>query len=133
MVKIRKTQKSRLSGYLGLSKKHKILVPDFNSCTGPGKMVVSRPKGWKFTSFWIEMWKLSGFLSHFVFLWANNFLGAEFHVFHCTIDNKAGAFVSVSIEILTQSRDYLTHARVKITPIVLRIVDLTIEEISHLR
>ena len=49
------------------------------------------------------------------------------------------AFVSVSIdcfyEQLAQSRDYLTRTRSmsEITPIVLRLVDLTIDQISHLR
>ena len=78
-------------------------------------MLVSRPKGWKFTSFWIEMCELCRFLCCFVFLWVKNFLGAEFRIFHSTIDNKVRAFVSVSIacsdEILTQSRDYLTCMR----------------------
>ena len=78
-------------------------------------MWISRPKGWKFASFWVEMCELHGFLSCFVFLWAKKFLGAEFHVFCSTIDNEVRTFVSVSIgcshEILTQSRDYLTCAR----------------------
>ena len=78
-------------------------------------MLDSRLKGWKFTSFWVEMNELDRFLGHFVFLWAKNLLGVEFHVFHSTIDNKARAFVSISIgcsdELLTQSRDYLTRAR----------------------
>ena len=66
-------------------------------------------------SFWVEMHKFCGFLSHLVFLWVKNLVGVKFCVFPSTIDNKVGAFVSISIdyfyEQLAQSRDYLTHAR----------------------
>ena len=116
MVKIRKKD-SKIETFwiLRFVLKHKILVPDFNSCTEPGEMLVSRPKGWQFVSFWVKMHQLCSFLGHFVFLWAKNFLCAEFCMFHSTIDNKVRAFVSVSVgysdEMLTQSRDYLTHMR----------------------
>ena len=78
-------------------------------------MLDSRPNGWKFVSFWVEMHKLCGILSHLVFLWAKNLLCVEFHVFPSTKDNKMRAYVSVSIdcfyEQLAQSRDYLTCVR----------------------
>ena len=78
-------------------------------------MLDSRPKVWKFASFWVEMHKFCRFLSHFVFLWAKDLLRVEFHIFCSTIEIKARVFVSVSIgcsdEQLTQSRDYLAHTR----------------------
>ena len=98
MVKLeKKTQKSRLPGYLELSEEHEILDPDFNSCTEPEKMLDSRLKGWKFAFFWVEMHEFCGFLSCVVFLWAKNLLGVEFRIPLSTIDNKVRAFVSISI------------------------------------
>ena len=90
-------------------------------------------------SFWVEMHKLHGFLSHLVFLWVKNLLGVEFHIFHSTIDNKARAFVSVSIDCfykqLAQSGDYLTcvRSRSENNTYCTSLVDLTMNQISHLR
>ena len=95
---MKKDSKVETFRILSVSKRYEILDPGFYSCTGPEKMLDSRPKGWKFASFWVEKHKFCGFLSCFLLLWVKNFARVEFCIFHSIIDKKVRAFVSVSID-----------------------------------